>query len=103
MFSVPDIENRTYGEPPVETFNDLEDTDKIRQIITTNPARTVDHLVLSQKPESVKTALIIGPLIYGTGRGPGTKPKGRSHLSCLRHLLTFCPSACRLYEKHPGP
>lgn len=69
MFSVPDIENKTYGEPPSATFDDLEDTEKIRKIIIDNPARTVDHLVLSQ--DKVKTALLIGPLIYGTGRGPG--------------------------------
>lgn len=71
MFSIPDIENGTYGEPPGETFDDLEDTAKIRNIITDNPARTVDHLVLSQDPKSLKTALVIGLLIYGTGRGPG--------------------------------
>ncbi|KAF2167142.1 hypothetical protein M409DRAFT_22573 [Zasmidium cellare ATCC 36951] len=69
MFSVPDIEHKSYGEPPSEIINDVDDTEKIRKIITDNPARTVDHLVLSQ--DRVKTALIIGPLIYGTGRGPG--------------------------------
>lgn len=69
MFSVPDIENETYGEPPAERFDDLEDTDKIRKVIMDNPARTVDHLVLAQ--DEAKTALIIGPLFYGTARGPG--------------------------------
>lgn len=69
MFSVSDIDNKTYGEPPTEAFDDLKDTDKIRKVITSNPARTVDHLVLAQ--DKVKTALIIGPLFYGTARGPG--------------------------------
>lgn len=69
MFSVPDVENKRYGEPPAEKFDDLEDAIKIRKVITDNPARTVDHLVLAQ--DRVKTALIIGPLFYGTARGPG--------------------------------
>lgn len=30
----------------------------------------VENLVISQAPSSLKTALIVGPLIYGVGRGP---------------------------------
>lgn len=71
MFSIPDVKNGTLGEAPKEKFNDLKDSDKIRSIIQENTNRKVDHLVLAQDPKSVKTALIIGPLIYGTGQGPG--------------------------------
>lgn len=71
MFSVPDISKWTYGEPPSEVHDDLQDTDKIVSIIRNNPARIVDNLVLDQDSSKVKTALIVGPLIYGTGEGPG--------------------------------
>ena len=71
MFSIPDVKNGTLGEAPTEKFNDLKDSGRIRSIIQENPNRKVDHLVLAQDPKSVKTALIIGPLIYGTGQGPG--------------------------------
>lgn len=71
MFSVPDIAKGTYGEPPSVFHDDLKDTDKILSIIRNNPARNVDHLVLDRDSSKVKTALIVGPLIYGTGQGPG--------------------------------
>ena len=51
--------------------DDLKDTGKIISIIRSNPARTVDNLVLDQDSSKVKTALLVGPLIYGTGEGPG--------------------------------
>jgi nucleoside-diphosphate-sugar epimerase len=37
--------------------------------IRNNPKRIVENLVISQAPSSIKTALIVGPLIYGVGRG----------------------------------
>lgn len=43
---------------------------EILSTITSNPQRTVDNLIISQNPSEIKTALVIGPLIYGTGRGP---------------------------------
>ena len=42
-------------------------------MITTNPLRVVDNLVVSQKGSVVRTVLVIGPLIYGVGRGPVIK------------------------------
>lgn len=71
MFSGEDISQGTYGEPPSRTWNDLKDTKEIRSTILNSSARVVDHLVLAQDPAKVKTALISGPLIYGTGKGPG--------------------------------
>ena len=70
MFSGPDIANDTYGSAPSRIYDDLKDTEEIRSIIMDNPKRLVDHLVLSQEPSKVKTALVVGPLIYGTGHGP---------------------------------
>src|SRR5262249_41024303 len=50
--------------------DDLHDAVKIHSVITTNPQRVVDNLVVSQKGSIVRTALVVGPLIYGVGRGP---------------------------------
>ncbi|KAI5360648.1 Putative NAD(P)-binding domain, NAD(P)-binding domain superfamily [Septoria linicola] len=71
VFSTPDIENGTYGEARPDVYRDVMDADKITSIIKSNPSRTVDQLVLSQDPSRVRTALVIGPLIYGNGHGPG--------------------------------
>lgn len=71
VFSTPDVENGTYGEARADVYRDMTDADKISSIIKSNPSRTVDQLVLSQDPSRVRTALVIGPLIYGDGHGPG--------------------------------
>lgn len=73
MFSGPDIKDQTYGEARPEVYNDVRDASTISSIIKNNPARVVDNLVLAQDPAKVRTALIIGPLIYGQGRGPGNQ------------------------------
>ena len=70
MFSVPDIENNTYGNAPSKTYNDINDAEDIRSIIKQNPKRLVEQLVLSQNLSKVRSALIVGPLIYGKGHGP---------------------------------
>lgn len=71
MFSGDDIAKGRYGEPPTRTWDDLKDSEEIRSTILNASARVVDHLVLKQDPSKIKTALISGPLIYGTGKGPG--------------------------------
>jgi len=48
----------------------VKDRDRILSLILGNTKCVVENTVLSQSPSSVKTALIVGPLIYGAGRGP---------------------------------
>ncbi|KAM0798619.1 hypothetical protein BDR22DRAFT_823100 [Usnea florida] len=50
-----------------KVYNDGKDVDKIRETIRDNPKR--ENNLLSQ-PAEVRTASLIGPLIYGEGRGP---------------------------------
>lgn len=69
MFSTPEIKANTYGKGGEKRFDDVADVAEVIDVIRSNPARTVDNLVLDQD-SAVKTALIPGPLIYGTGRGP---------------------------------
>lgn len=47
----------------------MADTDKIIRTIQSNPKRVVENNLISQ-PAHVRTALLVIPLIYGTGRGP---------------------------------
>lgn len=54
-------------------YDDFEDVSEILSVISSSPNRTVDNLVVSQDPSKIKTALLISPLIYGTGRGPGNQ------------------------------
>lgn len=70
MFAGDEIKAKSYGNAGGKTYDDLADIDAIKTVITASPARVVDNLVLQQKPSTVKTALVAGPIIYGRGRGP---------------------------------
>lgn len=70
MFCVDDIRKKRYGQGGGKIYDDIQDTNEIISVIKGNPGRAVDNLILSQDPAKVKTALIVGPLIYGQGQGP---------------------------------
>jgi hypothetical protein len=70
MLSVPDIESGSYGEYREAIYDDIEDIMEVQSIIASNAKRVVDQLVLAQDPAKVKTALVVGSLIYGVGQGP---------------------------------
>lgn len=55
--------------------NDLTGIDSIKSYIKQYPNRTVDNYIFSvkEKQSSVKTALVVPPIIYGQGRGPGNQ------------------------------
>jgi len=69
IFSIPEIKAHTYGQASDRVYDDLEDTNEILELIRSSPSRIVDNLVLSQSPSKIKTALLPGPMIYGTGHG----------------------------------
>lgn len=70
MFSTPEIKANTYGQVSEKRYDDVADLKEVVEVIRSSPARVVDNLVLDQDSAKVRTALIPGPLIYGTGRGP---------------------------------
>ena len=70
MFAAPEITEGKYGRAGRETYDDSEDSDKIKDIIRSNKKRVVENIIISQ-PAQARTALLIIPLIYGQGRGPG--------------------------------
>lgn len=70
VYASEEIGSGRFGNATDDTYDDLKDKEKILSTIQKNPKRVVDNLVISQTPSSVKTALVVGPLIYGVGRGP---------------------------------
>jgi hypothetical protein len=69
-----DMETNTFGEPPSQPpYNDLEDVSGLTGLPDTAFHRDVDKLVLGAATDSVKTAIVCPPTIYGPGRGPGNQ------------------------------
>jgi nucleoside-diphosphate-sugar epimerase len=68
------METQTYGEPPSQPpYNDLEGVSELTALPDSAFHRDVDKLVLGAASDSVKTAIVCPPTIYGPGRGPGNK------------------------------
>ncbi|KAM0247172.1 hypothetical protein ACHAP5_004251 [Fusarium lateritium] len=55
--------------------NDLTGIDSIKSYIKQYPNRAVDNYMfsVSEQESSAKTALVVPPIIYGRGRGPGNQ------------------------------
>lgn len=69
-FAGEEIASGRVGFPTDVVYDDIKDKSKILSVLRNNPKRVVENIILAQDPSKVKTALIIGPLIYGPGRGP---------------------------------
>jgi nucleoside-diphosphate-sugar epimerase len=70
LYAADEIANSRFGQPSQLILDDVKDRETILSIIRKLPTRPVDNLVIEQPPDEIKTALVVGPLIYGTGRGP---------------------------------
>lgn len=70
MVAAAEIKESRYGEASDKSYDDIRDVEKVRSLITANPARSVDNLVIAQDKDVVRTALIGGPCIHGKGNGP---------------------------------
>lgn len=70
VYAADEIASGRFGSATDDVYDDLKDQKSILSAIRDNAKRIVENLVISQVPSSVKTALIVGPLIYGVGRGP---------------------------------
>ncbi|KAM0417429.1 hypothetical protein ACHAPT_012578 [Fusarium lateritium] len=60
------------GEPSDEVWDDLDGVSSIRDLLRAHKSRAVDNYVLdvAKQTPSVKTALVLPPIIYGKGQGP---------------------------------
>ncbi|THW13959.1 hypothetical protein D6D24_05743 [Aureobasidium pullulans] len=93
LLSVPDIKHKSFGEASEKVYDDLVNTDEIRQLIDTTSSRTVDQAILNfarAHATKVKTALIFPPIIYGLGRGQGNKRSIQ--------IPTLCNAAIKQHE-----
>lgn len=73
VYAADEIDSGRFGNATDDVYDDIKDQKKILSAIKNNPKRVVENLVISQTPSLVKTALVVGPLIYGVGRGPVNK------------------------------
>jgi len=64
--------SRTPGSPSDVRFDDLDGIADIRATIKSHPFRAVDNYILNvvADTERARTALLLGPVIYGQGQGP---------------------------------
>jgi nucleoside-diphosphate-sugar epimerase len=68
------MENETYGEAPSQPpYDDLENVSGLTSLPDQAPHRDVDKFVLAAGSDTVKTAMVCTPTIYGLGRSPGNK------------------------------
>ena len=86
---------KTFGEHDDIVFNDLEGVDELVNLPSAAFHRNVDEIVLNtgiKHADSVKTALICPPTIYGPGRGP-TSSRGRQVYELASFILKerYCP------------
>ncbi|KAF4340118.1 nucleoside-diphosphate-sugar epimerase [Fusarium beomiforme] len=67
--------SRVFGTGSDVIYNDLTGIDSIKSLIKQHPSRAVDNYIfsVSEQNSHVKTALVVPPIIYGQGRGPGNQ------------------------------
>jgi hypothetical protein len=70
VFIAEEVRQKRFGYANEVVHDDLADRDRTISIINQNPDRISEHIVLRQPPDVIKTALLMGPHVYGRGRGP---------------------------------
>lgn len=72
-----DMETDTYGEAPSsKPYDDLEAVEELTSLPDSAAHRDIDKIVLATNaahPDTIKTAMVCPPTIYGPGRGPGNQ------------------------------
>lgn len=64
------------GQPSDKVFDDLDGIESLRSLIRAHKStRIVDNFLLdtAEQNSSIKTALVLPPIIYGVGEGTGNK------------------------------
>lgn len=70
------MERKVFGEAASKIYDDWDGIDEVTSLPDSAPHRNVDKLVLSagtEHAQTVKTAIVCPPTIYGKGRGPGNQ------------------------------
>ncbi|KAL1606849.1 hypothetical protein SLS60_004258 [Paraconiothyrium brasiliense] len=75
LLAADEIKDGRFGFATDKSYDDVKDIKDVHSMIAANPKRLVDNLIFAQ--DKINTALIVGPHIYGLGRGP-------SHIRSVR-------------------
>uniref|UniRef100_A0A0D2XBR5 NAD-dependent epimerase/dehydratase domain-containing protein n=1 Tax=Fusarium oxysporum (strain Fo5176) TaxID=660025 RepID=A0A0D2XBR5_FUSOF len=74
LLPVKDLSSPSFkpGEPSSEVWDDLDGVSSILDLIRSHDSRVVDNYILkiAKETPSIKTALVLPPIIYGKGQGP---------------------------------
>ncbi|KAF4949163.1 hypothetical protein FGADI_9079 [Fusarium gaditjirri] len=74
LLPVKDLSSPSFkpGEPSSEVWDDLDGVSSIQDLIRSHDSRVVDNYILkiAKETPSIKTALVLPPIIYGKGQGP---------------------------------
>ncbi|RKL36705.1 hypothetical protein BFJ72_g8254 [Fusarium proliferatum] len=74
LLPVKDLSSPSFkpGEPSSQVWDDLDGVSSILDLIRSHDSRVVDNYILkiAKETPSVKTALVLPPIIYGKGQGP---------------------------------
>lgn len=73
VLSVPEIQNRSFGEPSSKVYDDLDNVKEVTDLISQySSVRALDNYILGlpRSSSSLRTAIVFPPIIYGQGRGP---------------------------------
>jgi nucleoside-diphosphate-sugar epimerase len=74
LLPVKDLSSPSFkpGEPSNEVWDDLDGVSSILDLIRSHDSRVVDNYILkiAKETPSIKTALVLPPIIYGKGQGP---------------------------------
>jgi len=86
---------KQYGEPDDKVFNDFEGVSELVNLPAEAFHRNIDEIVLdvgTRHADSIKTAIICPPTIYGQGRGP-ISGRGRQVYALTSFILEqkVCP------------
>jgi hypothetical protein len=100
-----DSETKTYGEPPSQPpYDDLENVAGLTSLPDSAFHRDIDKIVLESASDSVKTAIVCPPTIYGPGRGPVNKRSRQVyHLARITLKLGKAPQVGRGLTVSPFP
>ncbi|SCN66081.1 related to nucleoside-diphosphate-sugar epimerase [Fusarium fujikuroi] len=74
LLPVKDLSSPSFkpGEPSSEIWDDLDGVSSVLDLIRSHDSRVVDNYILkiAKETPSIKTALVLPPIIYGKGQGP---------------------------------
>jgi hypothetical protein len=82
ILTVEDFRANTWGIERTKEHNDWDGVDELMNLPDDSLHRNVDKIIIGagqRTPDSVKTAIVCPPTIYGPGRGPGNQKSAQAY------------------------